>query len=125
MKSAAVREARQVARIKVPQWWSERVLNTVIAARLRIPRDVRDAYDNLSHRERGHARARWRRMVVEKRPDLNTRRRTRRFRVGQNRVWNVFGVRMRIEETGIASREKFGPCLVVAPTAPHAPPETP
>lgn len=74
VKSAAAREARQVARVHVDGWWATRVPNTVIAARLAIPQDVRSAYNRLNHRERGRARARWRALVAAKRSELCTRR---------------------------------------------------
>lgn len=80
MKSAAAREARQVAQIHADGWWATGVPNAVIAARLTIPRDVRTAYDRLNHRERGRARARWRGLVAAKRPELCARRASRRTR---------------------------------------------
>lgn len=79
MKAAAVREARQVARIHVDGWWAARVPNTVIAARLAVPQDVRSAYDRLDHRARGKARARWWALVAAKRPELCSRRDARAF----------------------------------------------
>lgn len=88
MKSAAVREARQVARIHAPGWYATGVKPEEIAARLRIPQEIRSAYDRLNHRERGRARARWRGMVAAARPDLTTRRDTR----GARRFLNECGV---------------------------------